>query len=293
MSKTDDTFAKLTAAIIERIEAGQAGNWSKPWLDLGEGIATNAVTGKPYSGGNVLIAWVAAMENRWDAPWWATYKQWESVGAQVRKGSKGTTLVKWVVRQCKHSTAERCDRCGSMFPTTFTVFHCEQVDGWEQPEPTVRDTPERVAEADRFFTAVGADVTEGGDRACYMPGTDRILMPTLSQFADATGYYSTLAHEHGHWTGHKDRLARDLTGRFGDESYAMEELVAELSAAFLCGHLGLSSVPRPDHAAYLANWLRVLREDGKALWRAASLAQQACDFLTKLVAAEDERLVAA
>jgi antirestriction protein ArdC len=276
MSKATDTFEAMTAEFVRRIEAGQAGDWTKPWVNLGQGIPTNAVTGKPYRGGNVLAALWAAEDNGFTGPWWATFKQWESVGAQVRKGSTGTRLVFW-------KFDKRTDDDGSErtvpFAMTFTVFHAEQVDGWTAPEPPVLDTTERLADADRFFTDVGAEVTYGGDRACYMPGTDRIMVPTADQFTDTPGFYSTLAHEHGHWTGHGTRLARDLTGRFGSESYAMEELVAELTAAFVCGSLGVTAAPREDHAGYLANWLTVLRGDAKALWRAASEAQRAHDYL--------------
>jgi antirestriction protein ArdC len=276
--KADTVFEGLTAQFIARIEEGLAGEWSKPWVDFGEGIARNASTGKAYRGGNVLITYATAAANGWEGPWWATYRQWDELGAQVRKGEKSTRLIFW-------KFIERSDDDGNVrripFANVFNVFHAAQVEGWEAPEAPERDTPERVAEAEAFFAAVGADVRHGGDRAYYSPTGDYIGIPQLEQFSEAPAYYATLGHEHAHWTGRSGRCARDLSGRFGSESYAAEELVAELTSAFLCATLGLSSTPRPDHAAYLANWLKVLRDDSKALWKAASLAQQAHDYLCR------------
>jgi antirestriction protein ArdC len=129
--------------------------------------------------------------------------------------------------------------------------------------------------------AIGADVRHGGNWAAYVPVGDYITLPDLDQFEQASAYYSTSAHEHAHWSGHDSRLARDLTGRFGTDAYAAEELVAELSAAFTCARLGISATPRPDHAAYLASWLRVLRADSSALFHASSKAQAATDDLAE------------
>jgi antirestriction protein ArdC len=165
----------------------------------------------------------------------------------------------------------------------YAVFAAEQVDGAEeiiaQRLEVERDTPERINAAERFFAAVGARVIDGGDCAYYHPGNDEIHVPALAQFDQAEHYYATLSHEHAHWTGHPDRLARDLSGRFGDDSYAAEELVAELAAAMWCAQHGISAVTRPDHAAYLAGWLRILRADVRALVTASSKAQAAVDHL--------------
>lgn len=280
MTKADDTFETMTAEFIRRIEEGQAGKWTKPWIDLGEGLPRNAATGQAYKGGNVLLALIAASGRGWSGAWWATYKQWDGLGAQVRKGEKGTTLIKWGRVECRdHGRDEQCNRCGKMFARAFTVFHAEQVDGWEPPTREALSELERNDRADKWFEQVGADVKFGGDRACYTPVADTISMPEPDQFGDAPAFYATLAHEHGHWTGHKDRLSRDLSGRFGSESYAMEELVAELTAVFVCAELGIAATPREDHAAYLASWVKALRNDAKALWKACSEAQRALGFM--------------
>lgn len=289
MTKADDTFEAMTAEFIRRIEDAAAGDWSKPWIDLGEGLPKNASTGTAYKGGNVWLALAAADRHGWSGQWWATYKQWESLGAQVRKGEKGTTLIKWGRAECRdHGKDEMCNRCGRMFARAFTVFHVEQQDGWEAPPSETANLTdvERHERADKWFEQVGADVTYGGDRACYSPVSDSISMPRPEQFVDAPAYYATLAHEHGHWTGAKERLGRDLSGRFGSESYAMEELVAELTAVFVCAELGIVATPRDDHAAYLASWLKALRSDAKALWRACSEAQKALGFMEAQVTGE-------
>ncbi len=281
-NKTDELFQTITNSIIASIEKGQvAGQWQKPWKAMS--LPTNVSTGKNYEGINLLWFWSVADGLGYQTNIWGTYKQWQAVGAQVRKGEKGTPGVKWIVKTCKdHGDDEQCDKCGRMFPTTFTVFNADQVDGYEIPKVEAMDDAQRFENAEAFFANTGARVLFGGDAACYSPGADTIRLPEFSAFIDAHGYYATLAHEHIHWTGAKDRLDRDLSGRFGEDDYAMEELVAELGAAMLCGHLGIADTPRPDHAQYLSHWLRVLRNDSRALYTAASKATAAVKHLIGL-----------
>lgn len=269
-----ELYASVTAQVVAQIEAG-ALQWRMPWhaiADAGEPV--NALTRKAYRGGNHLVFGMVAVANGWGGQW-ATYKQWKELGAQVRRGEKATHAVKWSPIEDKTTGAQR------MVPFCFSVFAAEQVDGWEAPAPIVRDTPERIASADAFFSAIGADVRTGGNRAAYVPAGDYIVLPNLDQFDRASDLYATSAHEHAHWSGHTSRLARDLTGRFGTDAYAAEELIAELSSAFTCARLGISATPRPDHASYLASWLRVLRADCSALFHAATKAQAATDYLTE------------
>jgi antirestriction protein ArdC len=267
-------YATVTAQVVAQIEAG-AGAWRMPWQAIAEtGQPVNALTGQPYRGGNHLVFGMVAVGKGY-AGSWATYKQWQTLGAQVRRGEKSTHGVKWSRIEDKRAGETR------MVPFCFYVFAAEQVDGYEPPAPIVRDTPERIEAAETFFAALGADVRHGGNRAAYSPAGDFIMLPERDQFSEAHRYYSTAAHEHAHWSGHTSRLARDLTGRFGSDGYAAEELVAELSAAFTCSLLGISQAPRPDHAAYLSSWLRVLRADSSALFHAASGAQAATDFLAE------------
>lgn len=268
-----ELYKSVTSQVVAQIEAG-AGSWRMPWQAIAEaGQPVNALTHNPYRGGNHLVLGMVAVGYGYSGQW-ATYKQWVQLGAQVRRGEKSTKGVKWSPVEDKATREKR------LVPFVFSVFAAEQVDGWEPPAPMERDTPERIEAAEVFFSAVGADVRHGGNRAAYSPPGDYIMLPELAQFTKAADYYSTTAHEHAHWSGHSSRLARDLTGRFGSDSYALEELVAELSAAFTCSVLGLSQAPRPDHAAYLSSWLRVLRADSSALFHAASKAQAATDYLS-------------
>jgi len=265
-------YADVTTQVAAQIEAG-AGQWRMPWQAIADaGEPVNALTGKAYRGGNHLVFGMVAVARGWSGHW-ATYKQWRELGGQVRRGEKATHGVKWSPIEDKVTGEPR------MVPFCFSVFSAKQVDGWEAPAPVVRDTPERIAGADAFFASIGADVRHGGNRAAYVPAGDYITLPDLAQFEQASAYYSTSAHEHAHWSGRGSRLARDLSGRFGSDAYAAEELIAELSAAFTCARLGISATPRPDHAAYLASWLRVLRADSSALFHAASKAQAASDYL--------------
>lgn len=278
-----DVMESVARRLVESLESGQvSGSWVRPWR--GGGVPSNVVTGAGYRGGNVLALWFAEADRGFSGGGWATYKQWESVGAQVRKGEKGTHLVKWSERRCKdHAPDESCLKCGRMVPSGFVVFHADQVDGWEAPPVEVLPVIERDAVADAAIVATGAAISYGGDRACYSPAADMVRIPSVESFLSRDGFYGTVFHELGHWTGHGSRLGRDLSGRFGDDAYAAEELVAEITAAMLCAVFGVVPVDevRPDHVQYLASWARVLKADPQALWTAATKAQAAADYVVK------------
>lgn len=285
----DDVMAHVCAGLVDRIEQG-AGEWRMPW-DMTAGGALimaprNAQTGKAYQGGNILALWFAAEDHAWASPWWATYKQWQALGAQVRKGERSTLGVRWqLVEQRGQDDVPEELRKHRMIPLAFRVFSADQVDDLPERFALVApDAPrvdhERNADADAWFAAVGATWSEGGNRAFYDRGADVIRVPTFEQFRDgAEAFYATLAHEHVHWTGHEARLARTFGQRFGDRAYAAEELVAELGAAFVCARLGLASRSQADHAPYLAHWLEILREDPRHLWTVAGAGGQACEYL--------------
>jgi antirestriction protein ArdC len=277
-NKTQDRQAEIVAEFVRQIEEG-AGEWHMPWQVLADVMMpVNASTGKPYKGSNNLWLGMVAFARSYSTGYWATYKQWTELGAQVRKGEHGTFGVKWspvVDRKTKGTEDEKL----VLIPSGFTVFNAAQVDGWTPPVIEERTGPGIDSTCERFFANIGAEVVYGGSRAAYMLGLDRIVCPEVSLFDDTEAFYSTLAHEHIHWTGRSSRLDRTFGKRFGDQAYAMEELVAELGAAFLCAHLGISQAPRPDHASYLANWLKVLKAEPSALFTAASKAQAAVDFL--------------
>lgn len=288
----NDLFARITRQIADAVAAG-ADNYVMPWHRWGQGLAqpVNAVSGRQYRGINVLLLWATAERQGFRSGRWATFRQWTDAGAQVRKGQRGTAIFFW------KSQAPGDDGEDTEGPRlrphyiakVYWVFNEAQVDGPKADSPQPSLSPdERIAVAEAFVTATGAEICHGGDQACFVPSADQIRLPTFEQFRNAEAYYAVACHELIHWSGAKHRLARDLNGRFGRECYAMEELVAELGSAFLAAHLGLSVEPRPDHAAYVASWLRVLNGDSRAILTASAKAQEAVDYLLELSASAED-----
>jgi antirestriction protein ArdC len=277
-----DIYQKITNVIIDAMET--AGRWSMPWsMNLAHGAPINAITRKAYKGVNVLALWAQGEDKKYSSNEWATYRQWSEIGAQVRKGEKASSVVFWSTAQSKKETQDGEENSTFLFAKSYSVFNADQVDGYTaKPGLTLERTNERIPTADDWFRSLAGDVRHGGNRACYIPTADRIQMPDFDAFKDNVSYYSTLAHEYTHWTAREFRCNRELGKRFGDAAYAMEELVAELGAAFTCAYLGLTTEPRPDHAEYLKSWLTVLKADKRAIFTAASKAQQAVDYLVKV-----------
>lgn len=273
-------YETITSQIVAAIEAG-AGNYDMPWHRSQHDVASpsNAATGNAYRGINILALWMTAEARGFGSGQWATYRQWQEQGAQVRKGETAATVILW--KPLDEGAAKAADGAepGRFVARAYSVFNSGQVDGWTAPIIPQLPEAERIACAEAFMAAVPAELTHGGNSACYIPAADRVQMPAFGQFRSAPAYYATLAHELTHWTGAKARLNRDLSGRFGSDSYAMEELVAELGAAFICGRLGIGGEPRTDHAPYIASWLKVLKGDSRAIFTAAAKAQQAADYL--------------
>jgi antirestriction protein ArdC len=279
-----DIYTRVTDAIITAIEAG-AGSYRMPWLvrqDKGFSPVSIA-TAKPYRGINTVVLWAQAQSKGYASGLWGTYQQWQAIGGQVRKGEHGSPVVYWGTYE-KQSAEEEEGRHTHLFCKGYTVFNHEQVDGCKLPkrfEPKLSHN-ERIDRAEAFFAGVGAQVRDGGNRAFYRPSTPEVVyMPSFDQFPEAVDFYSTLAHEVTHWTSHESRCDRQLGKRFGSDEYAMEELIAELGSAYTMAGLELELIPRQDHAAYIQSWLRVLRNDKRAIFTAASQAQKAADWLTQ------------
>jgi len=282
-----DVYSKVTNKIIADIERGNL-TWLHPWQS---GHAAGHISrplragGKAYRGVNVLMLWASAMECGFNSPLWMTYKQAAELGGQVKKGEKGS-LVVYADTFKKTGTDDNGADVETTIPFMkgYTVFNSEQVDGlpshfYATPVAVGKDI-DRLDSVEQFFAATGATIKHGGGQAYYMPSQDIVQMPELQAFRDGESYYATLAHEMTHWTRHETRLNRDLgRKRFADAGYAMEELVAEIGAAFLCADLGITPEAREDHAAYIASWLKVLKDDKRAIFTAASHAQKAIDHL--------------
>jgi antirestriction protein ArdC len=282
-----DLYSRITNAIVADLAKGVR-PWTKPWsAEHLAGRITRPLrsTGEPYSGVNVLLLWMEATARGYAAPVWITFRQALALGGHVRKGEHGSTVV-YANRISRTETGDEGEDVERSIPflKAYTVFNVEQVEAlpahfYARAEPLL-DQAQRIANAEVFFDAVGADVRHGGDRAYYALEPDYVQLPPFEGFRDPQAYYATRAHESTHWTRHPTRLDRDFgRKRWGDEGYAREELVAELGAAFLCADLGIALEPRPDHAAYIASWLKVLEGDKRFIVSAAAHAQRAVDFL--------------
>jgi antirestriction protein ArdC len=288
-----DVYTRVTAEIIAAIEQG-AGEWHAPWFHDGTSAArpTNISSGKRYRGINTVALWVAAVAAGYGDGLWGTYRQWQDAGAQVRKGERSTTVVLWK----QFASSEPADDDGDdeggrrrMFGRAFSVFNVAQVDGYERPPTDTLPENERLAHAEAFIANLDIKTVFGGSEAYYLPSSDTVFMPDFASFRDAASFYGVLLHECGHASGSKMRLDRDLSGRFGSAAYAAEECCVEILSGFVLADLGIAHHPRPDHAAYVASWIKVLKDDSRAIFTAASKAQKAADWMHAQQSARHER----
>jgi antirestriction protein ArdC len=267
----------ITDSIIKQLESGVA-PWVKPWNSNGIDAPFNPVAKRYYNGINFIqLSMMPASTHNW-----VTYKQAQSVGAQVRKGSKGVQVIYFSPLEVQDRVTNEVKKIPML--KTYTVFNADQVDGLELPAPTERTEIEAVESCEAFIKAQRARIQFGGNRAFYVPSLDYIQLPELDQFKSTPDYYATALHELSHWTGHESRLNRDFSGRFGNEAYAFEELVAELGSAMLCAHLKLDG--QLQHSSYIASWLKVLKDDPKNILKASALAQKILNYTTKEEAVE-------
>jgi antirestriction protein ArdC len=280
MTMARDLYQEVTDRIVESLEKGVA-PWVKPWnaTRLGKaGQPRNGATLRRYSGINVIICYMSGFSSQ-D---WFTYNQASKLGGQVRKGERATTLVFWKFLEDKKDPKKSIPLLRH-----FSVFNREQIDGLPALAPEEEAVVEpSVEEAQGRLAALGMRLSHGGDQAFYVPAMDRVQMPAPEDFVDTGAYLSTLYHEAAHWTGHESRLARDLSGRFGDESYAMEELVAEMGSAFLCEEFGVQG--RLQHPEYIGHWIKKLQDDKRAIFRASTQAKKAAEFITASEEADEE-----
>ncbi|MBK3666368.1 DUF1738 domain-containing protein [Bradyrhizobium diazoefficiens] len=295
-----DVYARITDRIVADLENGVR-PWVQPWS---AGNATGRITrplrhnGEPYTGMNVLLLWSEGLARGFTSPIWMTFRQSIELGAHVRKGESGSTVI-YASRFTKTETDEHGSEIERDIPflKAYSVFNVEQINGlpehfYNRPAP-ILDPVERIEHADRFFANTGSVIRHGGSRAFYSPSSDHIQMPKFESFRDAASYVAVLSHEHIHWTADSRRVGRDLSRYAKDRSEtAREELVAEIGAALVCADLGIvpELEPRSDHAAYVASWLTVLCNDRRAIFSAAAHAQRAVAYLHSLQPrAESER----
>ncbi len=280
-------YTEITDKIIAELEAGRI-PWVQPWgtaaVRAPLAMPCNATTQRRYSGINVLILWGAVIERGFSGQSWLTFRQALGLGGHVRKGERGTTVVyadRFTPEDERRRAAETGEEPGAIpFLKRFTVFNTGQCDGLpeEIAASIVPPPPGEIApQAEALIAAAGADFRIGGARAYYNVTGDFVQVPPPGAYFEPINWHRTAFHELGHWTGASSRLKRDHSGSFGSKSYAREELVAEMAGAFVCASLGI--VPTVRHADYIGSWLEVLREDNRAVVRAASAASKASDFL--------------
>jgi len=283
-----DIRQAITDKIIAMLEKG--GNEARTrWTKAAQrGFPRNGKTGDAYQGVNVLILWDAAIESGYASNVWMTYKQAESIGAQVRKGEKAVMCAYFEMVKRKGNEADQGegDEGGKagffLMCKPFWLFNVAQIDGLPESftapaEVTAEFSP--IEAAEKMLAASGATINHGFDGAFYAPSKDQICLPTRERFTSPENYYATALHELTHWTGHESRLNRQFGKRFGDDAYAFEELVAELGAAFVVGHVGFVDATIENHAAYLESWLKVLKNDKTAIFTASKQASLAYDFI--------------
>ena len=297
-----DFYKEVTNKIIAALE-NNTRPWVQPW-DGGILPIPMRHNNRFYQGINTLILWQAASDGGYNSPYWMTFKQAKLLGGNIRKGEKAATI--FYASSCTLGNNEEEDkqkeRSGQnlalnqeqksiykKFMKSYKVFNANQIDGLQEKYYKVLSTEnntkelEKLPRLEEFVKNTKANIKHGGIRAYYRESSDHIQMPEMKLFKNSNAYYSTLCHELTHWSGSKERLNRNLGGkRFGDNGYAMEELVAELGAVFLCSLLGINPDAREDHAPYIASWLKVLKSDKRAIFNAASLAQSASNYLLEL-----------
>jgi antirestriction protein ArdC len=278
---------EITDRIVARLRAGVV-PWRQPWSGKGHGVMPrNALTNRAYSGANVILLWSRAQESAFTDPRWLTFKQALELGGNVRKGEKGECVI--YVSKVIRADEKTGERRAIPFLKAYTVFNVAQCDNLPakvlDPNAAERVTNPNARDeiADAFMASTGATIRHGEARAYYQPAGDFVNMPPFETFTNASRYYGVAFHELGHWTGAEKRLNRTFGKRFGDRAYSAEELVAELTSAFLCAEFGFDN--DGQDAAYIAHWIEFLEEHDKAIVAAAAAASRAVEYMRGLAIA--------
>ena len=296
-----DIAAGITATILAKLEAG-----TKPWVQPWSGQPVSRPLrhcGAAYRGINTLLLWMAAEERGYASSYWMTYRQAEIFKGQVRKGEKCTHAVFYKSiapgepASGDEVSDEECTTKSRRLLRQYAVFNADQIDGlperYHAQAKAVQKMPESIhrPKLEALFDKIPAIVRHNGFQAYYNRTRDEIVLPPIDAFETYEGYFSVRAHETAHWSGAEHRLGRKFGARFGDSAYAMEELVADITAAILGGALGLPEAELDNHAAYLAHWIKILKSDKNAILTAASKADEAVNFILGFVQDGVSRIV--
>lgn len=284
--KLSESYSEILRSIVGDLEKGVS-PWRKPWGRIGG--PSNFSTGRSYNGGNWTF--LSLLSQQFEDPRYATLRQINKLGGKVRSGEAGYPVIYWSVFNPKDENGEDMEDATRCFMRLSSVFNISQTEGLPEdvvsPPKTENFTFNAILEAENVISLenVGCPVVHGGEKAAYSPIRDRIFMPEKLAFKQSESYYSTLFHETVHATGHKSRLDRDMSGSFGDDKYAKEELIAEIGAAFVCSKVGIDNTKMLQSASYLKGWASKFAKDKEGMIRAiisaSSMAQKAADFITK------------
>ncbi len=277
-----DIYQDVTNRIVAALEAGTP-PWLRPWSGGLERIPTNGMSRRPYRGINCVLLTLEAQLRGFSRNTWLTYRQASELGAQVRGGERGTTVTFYKLHEVPSEAEDQAQARVVPLLRSFTVFNVAQIDSLPERLQQPAAEPEgwaSIVAPEKLLADSGAKIEHGGFAAFYSPEDDRIQLPERGLFADAGSYYATALHELSHWSGHPSRLNRQLGRRFGENAYAVEELIAEISSAFVCAACKLEG--KLQHASYIADWIKILKSDQRAVFTAAAKAQQAADYIEGL-----------
>lgn len=283
METKQNIYSKITDSILEALKEGV-----RPWEQCYSVSAPLRNNGIQYKGINSLILKVEAEVKQYESSFWMTYKQAKEAGGNVKVGEKGTQIVFFKTIE-KDDDKNPDKKVIIPIPRTYFVFNFDQVEGISRE--AFESNAETIADAEAFFNCLPATIATTQKTPAYMPSVDKIRMPAFKNFKSAEKYYATLGHEYIHWTGHKSRL--DRRDDKSKEAYAFEELVAELGAAFLLPQMEIEPLIDDEHAPYIDGFIKALENDDKALFKAASKAQKAADYLIEMVANYEKEKIAA
>jgi antirestriction protein ArdC len=283
MSKID-VYDIVNEKILSALGEGRI-PWQRPW-DVNGTVPCNYVTRKPYQGVNAMLLWLSSFQ----CPFWATFKQISEVGGSVKKGERSSIVVfwNWLPKRVNGQPVIKADGKPEMIPFLryYNVFNLSQTDGidWQKDLPEKVSTFSPIERCELVVANMPQKplIKHGGNRACYIPSLDTVEMPDKEQFKEPESYYSTLFHELGHSTGHSSRLGRKgITefDSFGSEQYGKEELIAEMTASYLCAHTEIFDKRQAPSVAYLQNWIAAIKGDKKLIVQAAAQAQKATNFI--------------
>lgn len=288
-----NVYDVINKRIMELLEQGTV-PWRKPW-NVTVNYPKNLVSGREYRGVNVFLL----SSQQYSSPYWVTFKQVQDKGGHVIKGKKSTPVIfwKWIERKDAEESEEHAGNGKVPLLRYYNVFNLEQTVGIILPEPEEVHSPfDPIERAEEVIGSMPLlpDIRHGGNRACYSPSLDYIQLPHQHTFSSPEAYYSTAFHELSHATGHQSRLGRKTIlepSYFGSHEYSKEELIAEMGAAFLCGHCGIEQKTIENSAAYIAGWLKSLKNDKTLLVHAAAHAQKASDYILNRKGGEQEEAI--